>query len=143
VLVAGASLLICGYAISQRAPTTEPTLPSSAFDWTKLPVEQTQVGQRRQVFRSRTGTLDEMEVHITTLNPGQAPHAPHRHPDEEMIMIKEGTLEVTVNGKSTRIGPGSVFFVAPNDLHGFKNVGDTQATYFVQRWLSPGMKKAQ
>src|SRR5262249_39981834 len=99
-------------------------------------------GQRRQVFRSRTGTLDEMEVHITTLNPGQMPHEPHRHPDEEMVMVKEGTLEVTVNGKTTRIGPGSVFFVAPNDLHGFKNVADTPATYFVQRWLSPGMKKA-
>ena len=41
-----------------------------------------------------TATLDELEIHITTLNKGETPHAPHQHPDEELVIVKEGTVEV-------------------------------------------------
>jgi mannose-6-phosphate isomerase-like protein (cupin superfamily) len=48
-----------------------------------------------------------------------------------MWLIREGTVELTVEGKSTRMGPGSVGFVHSNDEHGIKNVGNAPATYFV------------
>ena len=44
-----------------------------------------------------TATLDELECHITTLNPGETPHPPHKHPDEELVIVKEGTVESLVN----------------------------------------------
>jgi quercetin dioxygenase-like cupin family protein len=72
-----------------------------------------------------------VEIHETELGPGMMPHAAHRHDSEEMLLIREGTLEVTISGKSTRLGPGSVAFVASNEEHGWKNVGDTRARYFV------------
>lgn len=50
---------------------------------------------------------------------------------EEAMFIKEGMLEVTIAGKASRIGPGSVVYVNSNDEHGLKNVGDAAATYFV------------
>ena len=59
------------------------------------------------------------------------PHPPHHHLHEEMFLIREGTLEVTINGQTTRLGPGSVGFVASNDEHGVRNVGTTPAEYFV------------
>ena len=77
-----------------------------------------------------------IEGHVTTLNPGEIPHEAHRHPDEEMVVIKEGTIEATINGVSQRGGPGSVFFFASNDLHGMKNVGTTIATYHVFRFIT-------
>jgi mannose-6-phosphate isomerase-like protein (cupin superfamily) len=46
-----------------------------------------------------TRTLDELEMHITTLNPHTASHPPHTHPNEEMVIVKEGTLQAHVNGK--------------------------------------------
>ena len=58
--------------------------------------------------------------------------------------MKEGTVEVLVNGEMKRAGAGSVIFNASNQLHGIRNVGDGPATYHVINWNSPGMlKKAE
>jgi quercetin dioxygenase-like cupin family protein len=70
-------------------------------------------------------------MHISELPPGQSPHPPARQPHEEIIIIREGTLEVTLNGQSTRIGPGSVIFSSFNDLNGWKNVGTTPVQCYV------------
>jgi quercetin dioxygenase-like cupin family protein len=73
------------------------------------------------------------EGHVTTLNAGESPHPAHRHPDEELVVVKEGLMEATINSVSQRGGPGSIFFYASNDEHGMKNVGTTTATYYVFR----------
>jgi quercetin dioxygenase-like cupin family protein len=113
-----------------------PTLPSGVFDWTKLTMTTSKVGERRGVLNGSTVTLKNLESHITTINAGEAPHAAHRHPDEEIILIKEGTVEATINGVAKSGGPGSIFFFASNDLHGMKNVGTTRATYHVIRLVT-------
>ena len=46
-------------------------------------------------------------------------------------MIHEGTLEVTISGRSVKAGPGSAVFVASNEEHGWRNVGEGRARYFV------------
>ena len=74
---------------------------------------------------------------------GETPHPPHKHPDEELVIIKEGTVESLVNGQLRRVGPGSIVFQAANQLHSIRNVGDTPATYHVIKWNSPGMLKAK
>jgi XRE family transcriptional regulator, regulator of sulfur utilization len=91
------------------------------------------------VFRAPTATLDELECHITTLNPGQSSHPPHKHPEEEILIVREGTVESLVNGTLRRVGPGSVIFQASNQEHAIRNVGETPATYHVFSWKSPGM----
>jgi quercetin dioxygenase-like cupin family protein len=48
-----------------------------------------------------------------------------------MLMLETGQLEVTMNGETKRLTPGSVVFVASNDLHGWKNPGTEHARYFV------------
>jgi quercetin dioxygenase-like cupin family protein len=95
----------------------------------------------RRVVQRPTATLDELEMHITTLNAGESSHAPHKHPAEELIIVKEGTVESLVNGQMRRVGPGSVIFQASNQMHAIRNVGDRPATYHVIQWHSPGMLK--
>ena len=114
---------------------------SKVFDWNTLTATKTAVGESRQVVRAPTPTLDELEMHITTLNPGQTSHAPHQHPNEELIIIREGTVETLSLGEWKRLGPGSIIFNASNELHGIRNVGTVPATYHVVNWTSPGMKK--
>ena len=109
-------------------------LGSTAFDWNTIPVKTTEVGSVRQVVSEPTATLENLEVHITTLNPGKSPHPPHRHPNEEMLIIRQGTLEAFINGEWKRVGPGSVIFFASNQLHGVRNVGDEPAIYHVVNW---------
>jgi XRE family transcriptional regulator, regulator of sulfur utilization len=116
---------------------------SSIFNWNTLPVHKTKVGETRRVCQAPTATLDELECHITTLNPGETPHPPHKHPDEEIVIVKEGTVESLVNGTTRRVGPGSVIFQASNQLHSIRNVGDGPATYHVIKWNSPGMLKSE
>ena len=120
-------------------------MQSSVFDWNAVPAKQTNVGSVRQFFKAPTATLDQLELHVTTLNPGEASHPPHKHPNEELVIVKEGTVEALVNGEWKRVGPGSVIFNASNQLHGLRNVGSGPATYHVINWSSPGMlqKKAQ
>lgn len=115
---------------------------SSAFDWNAVEVKTEKYGARRQFFQAPTATLDELECHVTTLNPGAAPDPPHRHREEAVVIVKEGTVEALVNGEMRRVGPGSVIFQASNQLHSIRNVGQTQATYHVIKWFSPGTLKA-
>lgn len=110
-----------------------PTLRSTVFDWEKLTVKPSKVGESRAVLDGSTVTLKRLESHITTLRAGEAAHPAHRHPDEEAILVREGTLEVTINDVAQRAGAGSIFFFASNDLHGMRNVGTTNASYHVIR----------
>jgi len=138
-----AALLMGAFATSSAAPSDPPVLGSTAVTWEEIQARGPAESRARQVFQSPTATLDELELHVTTLAAGQSSHAPHRHPDEELIIIKQGTLEAMVNGETRRVGPGSVIFQAANQLHGIRNVGDTPAVYHVIRWNSPGMLAAR
>ena len=112
-------------------------LPSIVIDWEKLPAKRTAVGERRELFDSPTATFSNLEGHVTTLNPGESPHPPHRHADEEMIIVKSGTVETMITERIQRIGAGSVCFLGANDFHGLRNPGPEPATYFVLRFVTP------
>ena len=109
-------------------------LPSTAFDWNALTVEKTKTGEKRQVVNSPTATLANLEIHITSLKPGESAHPAHQHAEEELIIVKEGTVEALVNGELKIVGSGSVIFQAANQLHSIKNVGKTMAVYHAIKW---------
>ncbi len=130
-------------ATASRAEAPAAVMHSGVFTWESLAPQPTKVGAVRRVFDTPTPTLNQLEMHITTLKPGEAPHGPHRHPDEELIIIKEGTVESNLDGVLRRLGPGSVIFHASNELHTVKNVGDTEATYHVIKWRSSATPPAK
>jgi quercetin dioxygenase-like cupin family protein len=135
-LVAAAVTIACTSVAQQTAGP----LDSTAWQWSALKPHKTEVGERREVVQLPTRTLDELEMHITTLNPRTTSHPPHTHPNEEMVIVKEGTLQAHVNGKEIVVGAGGVLFYASMQPHGVKNIGDTPATYYVINWASLGSK---
>lgn len=135
-LVVAFAAIAAALCIVAVADQKAPIMQSAAFDWNAIPVQQTAVGSTRSFFRAPTATLDELELHVTTLNPGQTSHPPHQHLNEELVIIKEGTIEALVQGEWKRVGEGSVIFNASNQLHGLRNVGTTPATYHVINWKS-------
>jgi quercetin dioxygenase-like cupin family protein len=121
-------------AVRAAVDAARPLIGESAFDFTTLAVQKTPVGETRSVVKGPTATLDELEMHITTLNPGMASHPPHRHPNEELVILDSGTVEVLIDGQWKRLGPGSIVLNASNVLHGLRNVGATPAQYHVINW---------
>lgn len=125
--------VLCGWGAGALAQQRN-VLGPAVWDWNKLAVKKTDVGAIRDLVRQPTATLDELEMHVTTLNPGLSSHAPHAHPNEELVIIDTGTVETLSGGKWERLGPGSVIFNASNSPHALRNVGDTPATYHVINW---------
>jgi len=107
---------------------------SGVYDLNSVLAKKTGYGDVRQVMEGPTTTMERLELHVTTLNPGERPHPPHKHPNEEMLIIREGTLETLSNGEWKRVGPGAVIFNASNQVHDIRNVGTTPAVYHVINW---------
>ncbi len=117
-------------ATALRADQTAP-LASFARTYDQLPVKQNGANASRSILEGTTFANDHLEVHETTLAPGSSPHPPHQHPHEELFLIRQGQLAVTIAGKTTVIGPGAAAFVHSGELHGVRNPGTEPAEYFV------------
>lgn len=119
------------------APVGTNKLTSAIHAWEKMkPVEVTN-GVRRAVFDGATATVDKLHCHITTLNPGESSGEPRLHLQEEVIVIKEGTVEATFDGKTETAGPGSVIFFASHATTRLRNPGTVPATYTVIYYYTP------
>ena len=131
------ALLPALHAVENSPSAAQSPLPSAVYPFSDLPVRTANGTEYRDVLKGKLATGESLEVHETTLPPGDAPHPPHHHLHSEMWLIREGTVELAVSGKTYRLGPGSVGFVHSNDEHGIKNVGATPAIYFVVA-IGPG-----
>jgi len=139
VSVISISLAVAGMAFAQSGG--KPVMHSRVFNWADLKPSPTKMGERRAVFDAPTPTLSNFECHITTLNPGESPHAPHRHADEELMIVKEGTLAALQGDQTNMVAAGGIIFEASNELHGLRNIGTNQATYFVIKYVPHDLVK--
>ncbi|HEX3021306.1 MAG TPA: AraC family transcriptional regulator [Lachnospiraceae bacterium] len=56
---------------------------------------------------------------------------PHLHPYVEMVYIKEGSIEVTINGDSRILQEGEAAICFPNDIHGFCSITGSKIMTFI------------
>ena len=123
-------------------PQAREPMASQVFEWSALATTATKTGVRRDVFDAPTDTVDRLHGHITTLNPGANTGPLHRHPQEELVIIKEGTVEVNIDGRKTVAGPGSVIYFSVNENENMTNIGATPAVYTVIQWFTPKTPKS-
>ena len=131
--------------LSQAAAVGGPPqkiLGPTVFHWDEMKFVNNAVGAQAPLCKQPTATLDQLEMHVSKLDPGKMSHPPHRHVNEALIILREGTCETLSDGNWVRVGPGDVVFNASNSLHGFRNVGVTQAVYHVINW-SPNKDMAE
>jgi len=123
--------LILPFLAGARSSGQAKALPSAFFAYNELTVKTSGDNKSRAFFNGNTHTGFVVEMHETELPAGGAPHPSHHHDHEELIVIREGTLEVMINGKTRKLGPGSVAYAASMEEHGVKNAGDTVARYWI------------
>ena len=56
------------------------------------------------------------------------------------MLIESGVGEIVVDGKTTRVGPGSAMYTAPNVSHGIVNTGDTPLVFYWVKWAPAATK---
>ena len=130
-LLPAAALPLAAVSPAEAGETDAPLL-SASYAFEKLSVETAKSGaQIRKILAGKLATGEIIETHATTLPAGAMPHPAHHHVHSEMFFVREGNLELTVNGTVFPLAVGSVGFVHSNDEHSIKNVGKVAANYFV------------
>ncbi len=72
---------------------------------------------------------NEMGSHVEifdTSGPTGGGPPTHRHAWEEIYVVTKGVLDVTVNGETTRLGPGGFAHVPANTPHSYHTVEDAE-----------------
>lgn len=75
----------------------------------------------------------QLRMHVSVIDPGAAPHAPHQHAGEEIIYLMEGTAEALVGDTWQRIEAPTAVFCPEHVMHGVRNVGAVPMRYVVIR----------
>jgi XRE family transcriptional regulator, regulator of sulfur utilization len=129
-------------AAATAPPAVAAPLASKVFDWASLTPVTIPNGERRMVLDGPTATVDLLHVHVTTLAPGKVSGPPVRHLQEEVLIVKEGEVEVSLDGTIQKAGPGAVLFFAAGAVTGLRNTGTVPATYYVIYYKTPRTPKA-
>jgi quercetin dioxygenase-like cupin family protein len=109
-------------------------LPSGTLSSVQAKVTHEPFGDLAIYFSGPTDQVQSMTADSLRLKPGMSPHPPHQHPEEEFMVITEGSGEITVEGKKTGVGPGSMMYCAAGALHGIVNTGSGPLLFYFYRW---------
>ena len=91
-------------------------------------------GDLRIYHDGPTDQLKSMTAGSLLLKAGMSPHEPHQHPEEEFMVITEGAGEMTVEGKLTKVAPGSMMYCGAGKLHGIVNTGTKPLLFYFYKW---------
>jgi quercetin dioxygenase-like cupin family protein len=108
-----------------------PVLTTKAYLFKEIPETTNGKNKQRRLFTGKLHTGFKLESHQSDIAPGEVNHPPHQHLREEMMLVREGTMELTISGKPYQLGPGDVGFIGSNEIHNAKNVGTARAQYFI------------
>jgi (S)-ureidoglycine aminohydrolase len=141
-----AAVLGVNTAFGQNTGLQATSIKSDVYAWKNLQVEKKQRSERRQIINGASAVLPNLEVHAVTLKPKSGPQPKNRLDEEIMLLIKEGSVKVSIGNKQEILGAGSVAFAIPKDEIGIENAGNGIASYYVFRFTaardSTNMKRA-
>jgi quercetin dioxygenase-like cupin family protein len=126
-------LLATPAAVSSFAQDSTSSLTQShAFTLQGLKVVMQKSGwETRPVLSGKIADGEALDIHHSVLPAGQMPHPPHQHKHAELMVLLDGKIDFYNNGVTEHMVSGDILFAAPNQLHGWKNVGDQPARYYV------------
>ncbi len=109
--------------------------PEAVFTLENGKTEKHPFGEQTVYFDAKTEQLKSLVAGSLLLYPGQEPHPPHQHPEEEIVIVAEGNGTIVVGGKNQPVGPGAMMYSEANNLHGIKNTGTKPLRFYYVKWL--------
>lgn len=105
---------------------------SKVYKWSDLEVVKRPKGEARPILEGTTPHFKLFKVHATTVNPkSRMRDSEYTQENEELLIIKEGVLTVTVEGKTKELKPGGIALLMSGDKRSVVNNTDTPVTYYV------------
>lgn len=110
-----------------RIPVPQP--PDTETGWKAYPA-----------FLGRTPNLDHLECHSSVLMPGQCPHPPHAHPEEEILILLDGEADLMLpestdaESSALRLRTGQAVYYPAGFPHTLKAAGADPANYLMFKW---------
>jgi (S)-ureidoglycine aminohydrolase len=106
-------------------------LKSGVYSFSDTKKEKKETGFRRSILDGQTVDFKKFELHYTTVKPRLKSHNPHKHITEELIIVKEGEITLTIEGKMHKMIANDVAIIKPGETHGIVNESNKKATYLV------------
>jgi mannose-6-phosphate isomerase-like protein (cupin superfamily) len=118
--------------LPQPGKASDNLASAKVFDHAALALAHNANGsERRDVVTGILATGEPVHIHESMQPPGLAPNPAHAIAHSEFILVSEGVLEITHDGRTETAGPGSVIYVAYGTMHQARNAGTTPVRYTV------------
>lgn len=108
-------------------------LPSGVLSPAAAKLTHQSFGDVRIYFDGSTGQLQALTVGSVALKPGMEPHPPHKHTEEEIMLVTDGEGSILVETETHLVGPGSMMYCSGDRLHGIK-AGPQGLTFYYYKW---------
>ncbi|MCK5880076.1 MAG: cupin domain-containing protein [Holophagae bacterium] len=96
------------------------------------------------LFQGSTGILSYLSCHASSLAGGHCPHPPHRHDDDEILLMLEGEADLVFPDESSpggvrrhRLSPSQLVYYPAGFAHTIEAVGKKPANYLMISWNAP------
>ena len=131
-------LLLLAFSLCAHANVSaQNQIATDVYAWKDAPVEKTATGSKRVILKGVATDFASMEITAVTLATGKGEAAMASTNLEEMIVVKDGSLKITINGEAKTVGRGSVAIVMPGRQMQFhKRRADGEATFYTLRYHS-------
>ncbi|MGP0068042.1 MAG: cupin domain-containing protein [Isosphaeraceae bacterium] len=136
VLAAGWSYREVAFALDEARRATSGTINLDQVEMKSFSDKGEPVGKNGVYLAGDTPASTKFVTGRFVLEAGKSPHAPHTHAEEEVMIIESGHGEIFCDGKTTKIGPGSVMYTTPNVSHGITNTGNEPIVFYYVKWES-------
>jgi mannose-6-phosphate isomerase-like protein (cupin superfamily) len=134
VLAVGWSFREVAFALERAKEVASGTTNLDQLDVKEFTDKGEKVGTIGVYLSGDTPASTKFATGRFVLEPGKTPHAPHTHVEEEVMVIESGHGEIFCDGKTTKVGPGSVMYTTPNTSHGITNTGSEPIVFYYIKW---------
>lgn len=120
---------VFGYLPGRAYPLRIP-LPAEEKGWKPYPI-----------FSGSTPNLESLSCHVSVLTQGHCPHPPHKHREEEILLLLTGEVDLTLPGAPARTGagrtrlrPGQFVYYPADFAHTLTTASAEPANYLMFKW---------